>query len=74
MIHLFECQTCGLVLERDVPFGETPESIECDCHGEMMKMYLPVGVVFKGRGWSSTDQRRKRDDEIVDDGKEKIKI
>jgi putative FmdB family regulatory protein len=56
-IYEYECKACRTVFERFQRFSEPPVT-ECpDCRGPVRKVLHPVGIVFKGSGWYSTDAR-----------------
>ncbi len=56
-IYGYVCDACGHQLEvfqnmSDAPLKECPE-----CGGELRKQLYPVGVVFKGSGFYTTDYK-----------------
>jgi putative FmdB family regulatory protein len=56
-IYGYECTQCGHQLEvlqsvNDEPLRTCPE-----CMGPLRKMLYPVGVIFKGSGFYSTDYK-----------------
>jgi len=57
-IYTYRCQECGIQFERTQKFSDTPlkHCPECD-KDTLRKVYTPVGVVFKGSGFYSTDNR-----------------
>lgn len=71
MIHIYKCTNCEANIEVDVRFGDDPPtSAPCKvCGGDGNKVFQPVGVIFHGWGWATTDGRKKRSDEIRDSGK-----
>ena len=58
----YQCNDCGVRFERIQRFDEAPLT-ECpECHGEVHRLIGPVGVVFKGSGFYSTDSRKGKSD------------
>lgn len=57
-IYTYRCSECGTQFERQQSFSE-PSLRTCPKCGEegLSKVYTPVGVVFKGSGFYSTDHR-----------------
>jgi putative FmdB family regulatory protein len=57
-IYEYACTACGERTEAKQTFDDPP-LLECPaCGGKLRKLYSPVGVVFKGTGFYSTDGRR----------------
>ncbi|MDQ5873765.1 MAG: FmdB family transcriptional regulator [Actinomycetota bacterium] len=61
-IYEYACTACGERTEAKQSFDDSPLQ-ECPvCGGKLRKLYSPVGIVFKGSGFYSTDKKgRKRD-------------
>jgi putative FmdB family regulatory protein len=57
-IYEYACTACGERTEAKQTFDDPPlETCEI-CGGKLRKLYSPVGVVFKGSGFYSTDAKR----------------
>jgi putative FmdB family regulatory protein len=57
--YVYRCQQCGATLERRQSFQDSPLT-ECEvCQGELRRVIHPVGVIFKGSGFYTTDYRAK---------------
>ncbi len=57
-IYEYACTACGERVEVKQRFDEPPLQ-ECEfCGGRLRKLFSPVGVVFKGSGFYSTDYGR----------------
>ncbi len=77
-IYEYACTACGERTEARQSFTEPPLT-ECpQCGGSLRKLYSPVGIVFKGSGFYSTDQKKKpqpssksMDKETPEEGKKK---
>ena len=55
----FECQTCGLVFETELPVGPRTGQVTCPRgHATVRKRFSPPAIVFKGSGWYVTDHRK----------------
>jgi putative FmdB family regulatory protein len=56
-IYEYACTACGERTEARQGFDDPPLE-ECPkCGGALRKLYSPVGVVFKGSGFYSTDSK-----------------
>jgi putative FmdB family regulatory protein len=58
-LYEYKCQECGLRFERRQSFTEEPVSICPECHGKVMRLIHPAGIIFKGSGFYVTDNRGK---------------
>ena len=57
-IYTYRCESCGVQFDRRQRFDDPP-LVDCpECQsGTLRKVYLPVGIVFKGSGFYATDNR-----------------
>jgi putative FmdB family regulatory protein len=57
-IYTYQCENCGVRFDRQQSFSD-PALKKCpECMQETLrKVYTPVGIVFKGSGFYSTDNR-----------------
>jgi putative FmdB family regulatory protein len=57
-VYSYRCNNCGVQFDRHQKFSEEPlkDCPECG-KPELRKLYQPVGIVFKGSGFYSTDHR-----------------
>jgi len=57
-IYTYRCESCGVQFERRQHFSDEPLKTCPECQTETLrKVYLPVGIVFKGSGFYATDNR-----------------
>lgn len=57
-IYTYRCETCGVQFDRRQKFEDEPLKVCPDCQtATLRKVYLPVGIVFKGSGFYATDNR-----------------
>ena len=57
-IYVYRCENCGFQFEQQQKFSDKPLKICPECELESLrKVYVPVGIVFKGSGFYSTDNR-----------------
>lgn len=57
-IYIYRCDECGVQFEKRQNFNEAPLTRCPECkHKSLHKVYQPVGIVFKGSGFYSTDHR-----------------
>ena len=58
-IYEYACTACGERTEAKQSFSDPPLEICELCGGKLRKLYSPVGIVFKGSGFYSTDAKKK---------------
>lgn len=58
-IYEFECEKCHERYEIMVKLGEDLTKICVKCGGNLKKIFSPVGIVFKGSGFYTTDYKKK---------------
>jgi putative FmdB family regulatory protein len=57
-IYTYQCENCGVRFDRQQSFSDPPLKKCPECLEETLrKVYTPVGIVFKGSGFYSTDNR-----------------
>ena len=64
-LYEYECNGCGVRFERlqsinDEPVKECPE-----CGEEVRRLIHPVGIIFKGKGFYVTDNRKAKSSTAV---------
>lgn len=57
-IYEYACTACGERTEAKQGFDDPPLEICPICGGKLRKLYSPVGIVFKGSGFYSTDRKK----------------
>ena len=57
-IYTYRCENCGVQFDQTHKFSDPPLS-KCPACGKktLLKVYQPVGIVFKGSGFYATDHR-----------------
>ncbi len=60
-IYEYACTACGERTEARQSFTEPPLETCAQCGGKLRKLYSPVGIVFKGSGFYSTDAKKSTD-------------
>jgi putative FmdB family regulatory protein len=55
--YQYACTSCGEQIEAVQRFTDDPLSVCPACGGGLRKVFLPVGIVFKGSGFYRTDSR-----------------
>lgn len=57
-IYTYHCENCGIRFDQYQKFTDEPLTICPECNEiALHKVYQPVGIVFKGKGFYSTDNR-----------------
>lgn len=56
--YTYQCENCGIRFDQFQHFSEEPLTICPECgKPALRKVYQPVGIVFKGKGFYATDNR-----------------
>jgi putative FmdB family regulatory protein len=56
--YQYHCDTCGVVFDRLQRFTDDPLT-ECpECNGHVHRVIHPVGIIFKGKGFYCTDNKK----------------
>lgn len=58
-LYEYQCEVCGVRFERRQHMNDEPVRICPECGGEVRRLFQPVGIVFKGKGFYTTDSRTK---------------
>jgi putative FmdB family regulatory protein len=53
----YRCQDCGHTVEVVQSFSDAPLTVCVVCGGRLRRVFHPVGIVLKGSGFYSTDNR-----------------
>ena len=57
-IYTYRCENCGVQFEREQSYSEPPLKICPECRKKSLKKVIsPVGIIFKGSGFYSTDHK-----------------
>ncbi len=72
--YTYHCENCGIRFDQYQKFSEEPLVICPEC-GEptLRKVYQPVGIVFKGKGFYATDNRSPSGQSYSSDKAESVK-
>lgn len=57
-IYTYRCENCGVQFEREQSYRDAPLQICPECRKKSLKKVIsPVGIIFKGSGFYSTDHK-----------------
>jgi len=57
-VYVYHCDYCGFQFEQQQKFSDNPLKKCPDCRkNSLHKVYTPVGIIYKGSGFYSTDHR-----------------
>ena len=56
----YACSSCGTQIDVVQSFTEDPLTVCEVCGGPLRRVFHPVGVLFKGSGFYSTDNKSKK--------------
>ena len=57
-LYEYACGSCGHRFEVRQRVVEEPIAVCPSCGGPTRRVFHPVGIIFKGSGWYSTDSRK----------------
>ena len=57
-IYEYKCEKCNKIFEIFQKVNDKPLK-KCDCGSKVVRIFHPPGIVFKGSGFYSTDNRKK---------------
>jgi len=57
-LYEYACANCGHRFEVRQRVVDEPISVCPKCGGPTRRVFHPVGIIFKGSGWYSTDSRK----------------
>ena len=56
--YTYHCENCGVRFDQFQKFTDDPLTVCPECNEPALrKVYQPVGIVFKGKGFYATDNR-----------------
>ena len=58
-IYSYKCNNCGNIFDKLEKIGSKNKIICAECNSEALRIFSPVGIVFKGKGFYSTDYGSK---------------
>jgi putative FmdB family regulatory protein len=58
-IYSYKCNNCGKIFDKFEKIGNVNKVFCTDCDSEALRIFSPVGIVFKGKGFYSTDYGSK---------------
>lgn len=56
-VYTYECEECGVRFDARQRFSDAPIAVCPECGGHTHRVPQPVGIVFRGSGFYSTDSR-----------------
>lgn len=57
-VYVYHCDECGFQFEQQQKFSDNPLKKCPSCSKDSLhKVYTPVGIIYKGSGFYSTDHR-----------------
>ena len=56
-IYSYKCDSCGEIFDKLVKPGENGKVLCVHCNSFTRRVFSPVGIIFKGSGFYSTDYK-----------------
>ena len=69
-LYEYECTACGVRFERRQHMADDPVKTCPECGGEVRRLVQPVGIVFKGKGFYVTENKKSKSSTVAKAGKE----
>ena len=57
-IYSYKCSNCGKIFDKLQKVGSTDKVYCKDCMVEAFRVFSPVGIIFKGSGFYTTDYNK----------------
>jgi len=57
-IYSYKCSNCGKIFDKMQKIGATKKVYCKDCMVEAFRVFSPVGIIFKGSGFYTTDYNK----------------
>ena len=71
-LYEYECKVCGLRFQRRQHFTDDPVKTCPECRGEVHRLVHPVAIIFKGKGFYVTDNRKASSTTLVPEAKKEL--
>lgn len=59
-LYEYECESCGVRFERQQSIEDEPLETCPECGGEVHRVIHPARIIYKGKGFYSTDHDKTR--------------
>jgi putative FmdB family regulatory protein len=59
-LYEYQCDDCGVRFEHRQPITDDPLEDCPECGGKVHRLIHPVGIIFKGKGFYVTDNRKAK--------------
>jgi putative FmdB family regulatory protein len=69
-VYEYQCNSCGVRFERLQSINDEPVKKCPECGEEVRRLIHPVGIIFKGKGFYVTDNRKAKSSTSVTKAKE----
>ena len=57
-LYEYECKASGVRFQRQQLIADDPVKTCPECGGEVRRVIQPTGIIFKGKGFYATDNRK----------------
>lgn len=71
-LYEYQCKACGVRFERQQPITADAIKVCPECGGEVYRLIHPVGIIFKGKGFYVTDNRKAKSSTGVPSAKKEV--
>ena len=68
-LYEYECEVCGVRFERRQSVTDDPLKACPECGGRVHRLIQPAGIIFKGKGFYVTDNKKARSSTVAPKGR-----
>ena len=68
-LYEYECEVCGVRFERRQSVTDAPLKACPECGGRMHRLIQTAGIIFRGRGFYVTDNKKVRSSTVTPKGR-----
>jgi putative FmdB family regulatory protein len=62
-VYVYKCAQCQHLVEVRQKVNDEPLKVCPNCQGQLKRQFQPVGIIFKGSGFYTTDYKRSENGE-----------
>ena len=68
-LYEYECEVCGVRFERRQSITDDPLKACPECGGRVHRLVQSAGIIFKGKGFYVTDNKKARSSTVAPKGR-----
>lgn len=68
-LYEYECEICGVRFERRQSVTDDPLRVCPECGGRVHRLIQTAGIIFRGKGFYVTDNKKARSSAVASKGR-----